>query len=76
MHQLREYNSCQAARLTVFTQGSSHHPHNEIRYRHDDYIRVDMLDGHRFVETTDVDLMRLKFTEVLDGYLKQIMKGL
>jgi hypothetical protein len=71
-----EYNQCYAARLTVFTQGKTHHPYNEIRYKHNDTIRVDQLDGHRFVETTDVDLMSLKFTEVLDGYLKQIMKGL
>jgi hypothetical protein len=72
-----QYGSCHAARLTVWTQGKGHHPYDEIRYKHNDTIRLDLLDGVRRVDVTDdPDLMRIKFDEVLKGYLDGMMKGL
>jgi hypothetical protein len=72
-----QYGSCNAARLTVFTQGKSYRKFDEIRFKHNDTIRLDLLDGVRRVDVTDdPDLMRIKFDEVLKGYLDGMLKGL
>lgn len=77
LKQFSKYGSCEAARLIVYTQGKCHHEYDEIRFKRNDTIRLDSFDGFRLVDVThDPDLMRIKFDDVLKGYLDSITAGL
>ncbi len=68
------YNSCIAKRITVFTDGESYHPYDEIRYNDKDTCRVDMLSTHyKEANIEDINRIKNKLYYILNNYLKNFI---